>query len=139
MALTSICARQSSSVVRASGALLETPALLTSTSTGPMRSNAAATAASSVTSHVSRPSATTCSPAASKRSTTARPMPRVPPVTTTTRLMRSPSAASARAGAPVVRRAGPKRRTGARRIPSPLPTFGRREPERYCGTHSTRV
>ena len=42
--------RQSSSDVRASGALLETPALLTSTSTRPIRSNAAATAASSVTS-----------------------------------------------------------------------------------------
>ena len=51
VALTSSCSRQSASVVRASGALLATPALLTSTSTGPTRSNSAATAASSVTSH----------------------------------------------------------------------------------------
>src|SRR5215218_6766036 len=86
VALTSSWACQLSSVVRCSGALSEIPAPLTSTSTAPSRSNSAPTAASSVTSHAARPTATTRSPSARKPSAIAWPMPLVPPVTTTSRL-----------------------------------------------------
>src|SRR5579875_3897350 len=74
------------------------PALATSTSTGPSsastRSKAASTSAPEVTSHgtVRSPSTSplrdvtaTRSPAASKARATARPIPRLPPVTNTTR------------------------------------------------------
>src|SRR5215216_3641787 len=122
VALTLSCARHAASVVRSSGALSATPALLTRTSTGPTRANSAATARSSVTSQSARPTATTSSPAAAKRAATAAPIPRVPPVTTTRRLMPAPRAASAGASL----RAGSRDRL-AQRAPVDLARAGPRQ------------
>src|SRR3954454_22787130 len=91
---------KSSSLMRMSRVSRVMPALATSTSTGPPKIpsasvNAASTEAESVTSHVTpcRPSGgspercvmTTLSPASAKALAIARPMPRLPPVTSTFR------------------------------------------------------
>ena len=93
---------QSSSVLSSTVRSTQTPALLTSTATGPLASFATATtlwaAAGSATSAVThctsagrsagrapRPQVVTASPPARSRSTMARPIPRLPPVTTVDR------------------------------------------------------
>src|SRR5262245_14614562 len=89
VAFRSRWACQLASVVRPSGADSPMPALLTSTSTRPIRSKSAVTAASSLTSQTSstspvvRPTETTRSSA--KRRQIAAPIPLPPPVTTTVR------------------------------------------------------
>src|SRR6478609_2659220 len=100
--LTPTTRSQSASVLSSTVRSTQTPALLTSTVTGPLASLAAVTtlraAAGSATSAVThwtssgrsagrapRPQVVTASPSARNRSTTARPIPRLPPVTTVDR------------------------------------------------------
>ncbi len=99
------CIRSKSASVAGGSSQLTMPALLTSTSSRPWRSRTAASAAStldwSVTSSCCtsipessvapsgwRAPATTVSPAAASPSPTARPIPRLPPLISATRLMR---------------------------------------------------
>src|SRR5215208_398044 len=142
VALTSRCARQSSSVVRASGAPAAIPALLTSTSTWSSSKNAS-TAASSVTSRWSWPGARTSSP--ENRSATAFPIPFAPPVTTTMRVTRrAPSGRAcptgfsaarlrtrprARNGEPVLRHADDRALDDVRMADETVLDLGRRDPD----------
>ena len=131
MALTSRCLSHVSSVVRRSGALSAIPALLTRTSTSPMRSNVLVTARSSVTSQISvrmpppipssasasRASATTWSPSAANWRVVASPIPLAPPVTTTVLLIASAPASAPPSGqrAPGSARRGTAARDAPRR------------------------
>ena len=84
VALTSRCARQSSSVVRVERRAPDaTPALLTSTSTGPSRSKNASTICLVGDVEPVAADRLDAVPCAANRSATALPMPFVPPVTTT--------------------------------------------------------